>query len=327
MPKSDIKPLSTPFISLIFSKKDLASNLFDFVLLTNNSAESDDLLARGQVVFVVTIPSNFSKKLARGETPKILIEADAVDPVAVSSALGETRTIVSRVLRRDAVGMMPNLLIEKPAFELLIHRKYNPEQLSSYNIVPGLLGVILSMTLLLMTSIALTRELERGTMENLLALPARPAEIMFGKILPYAFVGMVQTTVILIVARLLFEVPFEGSFILLLLGIQIFIAANLCLGFTFSTIARSQMQAMQLTLFYYLPSLLLSGFMFPFRGMPQWAQYLGEMFPLTHYIRFVRGVMLKDASFVQVQNEILAILVFIAATFFVAMSRYHHTLD
>ena len=230
-------------------------------------------------------------------------------------------------LRHDLKGSLANLASKPPPFELLIHPKYNPEGVTSYNIVPGLLGVILTMTLVMITGIAMTREIERGTMENLLAMPARPSEVMLGKITPYALVGAAQTIVILVAARLLFGVPFVGPLWVLLIGVLIFVVANLALGFTFSTIARSQMQAMQLTFFFFMPSLLLSGFMFPFRGMPRWAQIFGEIFPLTHFLRVVRGVMLKGAGFAQVQSELLAMSAFTAFIMTVAMLRYRRTLD
>jgi ABC-2 type transport system permease protein len=235
--------------------------------------------------------------------------------------------ILSRALRHDLTGPIAGLQRSPSPFELVIHAKYNPAGITAYNIVPGLLGVILTMTLVMITGIAMTREAERGTMENLLAMPARPGEVMIGKILPYVAVGAIQTAVILIAADLLFGVPFAEALWLLLLGVTVFVVANLSIGFTFSTIAQSQMQAMQLTFFFFLPSLLLSGFMFPFRGMPDWAQVLGEGLPLTHFLRLVRGVMLKDASFAQLQAPLLAMAAFTAVVMAIAMMRYRRTLD
>lgn len=303
------------------------SGYYRFVKQTDNPRKSADLLARGDVAFVIAVPSGFTRKLIRGERPQILIEADASDPAATSGAIGQAQAIITKALRHDLKGKLANLASKPPPFEVIIHPKYNPEGETSYNIVPGLLGVILTMTLVMITAIAMTREIERGTMENLLAMPARPSEVMLGKIAPYALVGAAQTTVILVAARLLFGVPFVGPLWILLIGVLIFEVANLALGFTFSTIARSQMQAMQLTFFFFLPSLLLSGFMFPFRGMPKWAQTIGEVFPLTHFLRVVRGVMLKDANFAQVQSELLAMGVFTAFIMTVAMLRYRRTLD
>jgi ABC-2 type transport system permease protein len=303
------------------------SEYYTFVLQTDDPRQSADLLARGDVAFVISIPSGFTRRLVRNEHPQILIEADASDPAAASAAISHAQTIIARALRHDFTGSLAGLASRPPAFDLVVHPKFNPEGVTGYNIVPGLLGVILTMTMVMITSIAMTRESERGTMENLLAMPARPSEVMLGKISPYAMVGATQTTIILIAARLLFDVPFVGPLWLLLTGVLIFVIANLALGFTFSTIARSQMQAMQLTFFFFLPSLLLSGFMFPFRGMPRWAQMIGELFPLTHFLRVVRGVMLKDAHFAQVRAELLAMLGFTALITTIAMARYRRTLD
>ncbi|MFT4767419.1 MAG: ABC-2 type transport system permease protein [Glaciecola sp.] len=303
------------------------SDYYDFVLETDDPARSADLMARGKVAFVVSVPAGFTRALLRGERPQILIEADASDPSASSNALAQANTILQRALGQDLRGSVSGLNRPPPPFELIVHRKYNPEGETSYNIVPGLLGVILTMTLVMITGMAMTREAERGTLENLLAMPAKPAEVMLGKILPYVVVGASQTLVILVAAKTLFNVPFEGSLWILLISVTIFVVANLALGFTFSTVAKSQMQAMQLTFFFFLPSLLLSGFMFPFRGMPIWAQTLGEVFPLTHFLRVVRGVMLKDANLVQLQTPLLAMIAFTVVVMAVAMLRYRRTLD
>ncbi len=304
------------------------SGYYDIVLQADDPAASEALLASGQVAFVVSIPAGFTKQLVRGERPQMLIEADASDPAAASNAIARAEAIVSRALHHELQrGPLSHLASQPPPVELIIHARYNPEGKSSYNIVPGLLGVILTMTLVMITAMAMTREVERGTMENLLAMPVNPAEVMIGKITPYVLVGSVQTAVILIAANLLFSVPFAGPIWLLLAGTCIFMFANLALGFTFSTIARSQMQAMQLTFFFFLPSILLSGFMFPFRGMPGWAQILGEALPLTHFLRIVRGVMLKGADLGQLHAPILSICLFTAVIMTVALLRYRRTLD
>ncbi len=303
------------------------SEYYDFVLQTDDPRESADLLARGDVAFVVSIPAGFTRDLVVGKRPQILIEADASDPAAASGAVGQAEAIVTRALRHDLKGPLAQVAAGPPPFELVLHQKYNPEARTSYNIVPGLLGVILTMTLVMITGMAMTREVEQGTMENLLAMPARPFEVMLGKIAPYVMVGAMQTTVILLAARLLFNVPFVGSLWILILGGAIFVVANLALGFTFSTIAQSQMQAMQLTFFFFLPSILLSGFMFPFRGMPEWAQVIGEGLPLTHFLRIVRGVMLKDATLAQLQSPMLALCAFTLVVMTIAMLRYRRTLD
>lgn len=303
------------------------SEYYELVMTSDDPRESARLLARGEVAFVVSIPAGFTERFVRGERPQILIEADASDPSASSNAIARADAIFSRALRHDLTGTLATLAPGAAPYELVIHPRYNPEGITQYNIVPGLLGVILTMTLVMITSMAMTRETERGTIENLLAMPAQPIEVMLGKITPYIAVGGVQTLVVLVTARFLFNVPFAGALWLLLLGVTVFVLANLALGFTFSTIAESQMQAMQLTFFFFLPSLLLSGFMFPFRGMPGWAQAIGEVLPLTHFLRIVRGVMLKGAEFVDLQGEILALGAFTAVAVLAAMLRYKRTLD
>jgi ABC-2 type transport system permease protein len=290
-------------------------------------AQADALLAQGDVSFIITIPSGFTRQLIRGERPQLLIEADASDPSASSNAISRAQTIIDSALRHELKGSISELNVGLSPVDLVIHRRYNPQGLTQYNIVPGLLGVIITMTMVMITGMAMTREVEQGTIENLLAMPAKPLEVMLGKIMPYVGVGAVQTGIILLAARYLFDVPFTGSLSLLLAAVALFIVANLALGFTFSTLAKSQMQAMQLTFFFFLPSLLLSGFMFPFRGMPQWAQWLGEVLPLTHFLRIVRGVMLKSADLGSIQYELLAIIAFTFAVGLIAMTRYKRTLD
>jgi len=298
---------------------------FDHV--ATSAAEAEALIQSGEVAFVVTIPADFATRIARGNRPQILIEADATDPSASSGAISTLGTVAQQALLRE-LGL--EAAAERSAagsLEVVVHRRYNPEGISQYNIVPGLLGVILQMTMVMMTSMALTRETERGTMENLLAMPASPVEIMLGKILPYLAVGAVQVVVVLVAAKLLFGVPFAGSMTLLMGAILIFVLSLVLLGYTISTAARSQMQAMQLTFFFFLPSLLLSGFMFPYRGMPGWAQVLGEIFPLTHFLRVIRAIMLKGADFAAVSFEIGALVVFIFAYAALALLRFRRTLD
>lgn len=316
----------TPIVRSILNGLEY-SGYYDLVVETPDPRATADLLARGEVAFVVSIPAGFTKRLIHGERPQILIEADASDPSAASNAIGRAQAIIASSLRHEMRGQLAYLAAAPQPFELILHAKYNPEGITQYNIVPGLLGVILTMTLVMITGMAMTREAERGTIENLLAMPARPAEVMVGKIAPYVAVGAIQTIVILTAARYLFSVPFVGALWLLLLGVVIFVIANLALGFTFSTIAQSQMQAMQLTFFFFLPSLLLSGFMFPFRGMPGWAQAIGEVLPLTHFLRVVRGVMLKGAEFAHLQTSLLAMTIFTTVVVGIAMLRYRRTLD
>jgi ABC-2 type transport system permease protein len=303
------------------------SGYFRVTHRTSSEAELDDLLARGAVQFALTIPSDFSRKIQRGEQPVLLMEADATDPAATSNAIAALMTLNRSALDRDLTGGLEKLRSPPPPFELRIHRRYNPEGISQYNVVPGLIGVVLTMTMVIMTALAVTRERERGTMESLLATPVRPIEVMIGKIAPYIIVGYLQVILILLAAWLLFDVPMLGSLTLLSLALVVFIAANLAVGFTFSTIARNQLQAMQMAFFFFLPSLLLSGFMFPFRGMPAWAQWLGEVFPLTHFLRIVRGIMLKGNSAADILPQVWPIGLFLLVVATVALLRYRETLD
>jgi ABC-2 type transport system permease protein len=289
--------------------------------------EGEALLERGQVQFMVVIPGNFSRDVVRGQRPAVLVEADATDPSASGNALAALNAVVAGALQHELVGPLRALAAGPAPFEVRIHRRYNPEGLSRYNIVPGLVGTILTMTMVMLTSLAITRERERGTMENLLATPVRPAEVMLGKILPYVLVGYIQLVVVLVAAFALFQVPMAGSLGLLLGMIGVFIVANLGVGFTFSTVARNQLQAMQMTFFFFLPSMLLSGFMFPFRAMLVWAQWVGELLPLTHFLRIVRGILLKGNSAAQLLPELWPMLLFLVLASLLALARYRQTLD
>ena len=289
--------------------------------------EADALLQQGEVQFVVTIPSDFTRRLVRGERAQILIDADATDPMAAANPLAAAGPSIAQALARDFVGPLAGLRDKPDSVEVVVQRRYNPEGKSRLNIVPGLLAVILTMTMVMMTALAVTRERERGTMENLLAMPVRPIEVMIGKIVPYIVIGAVQVTVILLVSRLLFDVAVQGSVVLLATGTALFITVNLAIGFTISTLTQNQLQAMQASFFMMLPSILLSGFMFPFRGMPIWAQWIGEALPATHFMRVVRGVMLKGAGFDEVATELAALLAMLLIVSLVAVSRYKVTLD
>ncbi|HXE97251.1 MAG TPA: ABC transporter permease, partial [Dongiaceae bacterium] len=283
--------------------------------------------ARGDVQFIVTIPENFSRTLLRGDKPTILVEADATDPSATGNAIASLRTVMDSGLRHDLKGPLAFLAGSDPPVNLRVHARYNPEGVSQYNIVPGLMGVVLTMTMVMITGLAITRERERGTMENLLSMPTRPLEVLLGKIIPYIFVGYIQVGLILIAARFLFHVPMAGSITLLLLTASVFIAANLAMGITFSTLAKNQLQAVQMTFFFFLPSLLLSGFMFPFRGMPEWAQVIGELLPLTHFLRIIRGILLKGNGFAEVILQLWQIMLFAAVVLTIGVKRYRKTLD
>ncbi len=300
-----------------------------FHVVESGVAESrgDELLQRGDIQFLVVVPDEFGTRIVRGERPAVLIAADATDPSAAANAIAALSQLGQTALNRDLRGTLASRAPQPLPFEVRIQRRYNAEGLSRYNIVPGLVGTILTMTMVMLTALAMTRERERGTMENLLATPVRPFEVMVGKILPYVVLGYVQLGVILGAAWLLFSVPMVGSLPLLLAMIGVFMLANLGVGFTFSTLARNQLQALQLTFFFFLPSMLLSGFMFPFRGMPQWAQYLGEALPLTHFLRIVRGVMLKGSGAAELAPELWPMLAFLVVAGSVALLRYRQTLD
>lgn len=298
---------------------------FDHVV--ESAGEAERLMQSGAVSFVVTVPSDFARRVQRGDHPQILIEADATDPSVASGAISTLGTVAAQALLREQSAEALTAQQSTAALEVVVHRLYNPEGITQYNIVPGLLGVILQLTMVMMTSMALTRETERGTMENLLSMPASPLEIMLGKVLPFLVVGAVQVAVVLVAAKTLFGVPFVGSLTLLLVSILIFVLALVLLGYAFSTLARTQMQAMQLTFFFFLPSLLLSGFMFPYRGMPLWAQTLGEIFPLTHFLRIIRAVMLKGADLQGVAAPLGALVIFVAVFMLLALARFRRTLD
>lgn len=303
------------------------SDYFDFTRQVMSEREAEEVLARGEVQFVINIPYNFSRDLVRGERPAILVEADATDPAATGNAIGSLRLLAGTALRQDFKGPLAFLSQGDDPIDLRIHARYNPEAITHYNIVPGLMGVVLTMTMVQITGLAITRERERGTMENLLSMPTRPFEVMIGKVLPYILVGYVQVVLILLAAHLLFKVPVYGSVPMLFLAALVFITANLAVGITFSTMAQNQLQAVQLSFFFFLPSLLLSGFMFPFRGMPQWAQMIGELLPLTHFLRIVRGVMLKGNGPEEIVLQLWQIALFALVALAVGVKRYRRTLD
>jgi ABC-2 type transport system permease protein len=303
------------------------TSYFDFVRGLRTEAEAERAFARGEVLFVVTIPDGFTRDLLRGNRPTLLVEADATDPAATSNAVASLRSVIDGALAAELDGPLSSLAPAPAPVDLRIHARYNPEAITQDNIVPGLMGVVLTLTMILITGLAITRERERGTMENLLAMPTRPAEVLVGKIVPYVLVGYVQVALILVAARYLFRVPISGGLWLLFVTTFVFIIANLAVGITFSTIARNQLQAMQMTFFFFLPSMLMSGFMFPFRGMPRWAQVFGECLPLTHYLRVVRGILLKGSTLEVVWLDTWPIALFASAALLLAIIRYRGTLD
>lgn len=303
------------------------STYFEFVREVTSETEGRDALAHGEVQFVIQFPENFSRDLLRGDRPALLVEADASDPAATGNAISSLSGIIHSALLHDLKGPLAFLAQGPSPVDLRVHALYNPEAVTQFNIVPGLMGVILTMTMIMITGLAITRERERGTMENLLSMPTRPIEVLVGKILPYILVGYIQVGVILTAARFLFDVPMLGSLPLLLAVAFVFIAANLAMGIAFSTVAQNQLQAMQMTFFVFLPSILLSGFMFPFRGMPHWAQIIGEILPLTHFLRIVRGILLKGNRFHDILPEFWPIALFAAVMITIGIKRYRQTLD
>ena len=319
---SDDSPLARRFLAALQT-----SDYFQLEQRIHSEAEADQLLDQGKAQFVVQIPTGFERALIRGERPQLLILADATDPSATGSALSALAELPTRLLAEQMQGPLAAYAPQPLPFELVIQRRYNPEGLTEHNIVPGLMGVILTMTMIMMTGVAVTRERERGTMENLLATPVRPLEVMLGKILPYVGVAYIQVSLVVLAATVLFDVPVRGSLALLYAAVGIFVLANLAVGVFFSTLARNQLQAMQMTFFFFLPSLLLSGFMFPFRGMPDWAQAIGEVLPLTHFLRIVRGIMLKGNGLEQISPHLPALLIFTFAALLLGVLRFRRTLD
>jgi ABC-2 type transport system permease protein len=304
------------------------SAYFDLVAQVRSPSELDALLRRGEVQFAVTIPGDFTRRVARGDAAQILVEADASDPSATGGAVAALAALPQQALAHDLKGALgPRAQSAAAPFEVVVHRRYNPEAVTAYNIVPGLLGVILSMTLVMMTSLSVTRESERGTLESLLSTPVEPIEVMIGKLAPYVMVGVIQTVIILTLAAFLFHVPMAGGWGALSLGVSLFIVGSLALGFLISTAARSQLQAMQMSFFYIMPSILLSGFMFPFRGMPIWAQTIGQAIPVTHFLRVVRGALLKGEGVADMWPSLIALTAFVCVVTALAMARYRRTLD
>jgi ABC-2 type transport system permease protein len=326
LPAALVAPTEDRFTRAIVSALEL-TGYYRFTHPHASATEAEALITRGDVSFVVTVPSDFGRRVMRGDKPQILIEADATDPSVASGAISTLGTVAAEALQRETGAEAQAAESAAAQMQVVVHKRYNPEGITQYNIVPGLLGVILQMTMVMMTSMALTREIERGTMENLLSMPATPLEIMLGKVLPYLGVGAVQVAVVLTASKLVFGVPFVGSLPLLLTGVFVFVAALVILGYLISTASRTQMQAMQLTFFFFLPSLLLSGFMFPYRGMPDWAQALGEIFPLTHFLRLIRAVMLKGADYSGIAQPLAALLVFVVVYATLALLRFRRTLD
>jgi ABC-2 type transport system permease protein len=303
------------------------SSYFKIVEELPNEAAGREALARGQLLFVVNIPAGFTRQLLRHERPSLLIEADATDPTATASALAAVNGIVQSVIQREMTGPLAALQGSPAPFDVNVHQLYNPDNITQYNVVPGLMGVVLTLTMVMMTGLAITRERERGTMENLLAMPSTPMEVMTGKLIPYIGIGLIQASIILLAARYIFQVPFFGNIGAVYLSALLFIAANLTVGITFSSLAQNQLQAVQLAIFYFLPNILLSGFMFPFKGMPAWAQVIGNFLPLTYFNRLIRGILLKGNGWSDSWPSVWPMMVFTLALMGVAVVTYRRTLD
>ncbi|HEY2480859.1 MAG TPA: ABC transporter permease [Caulobacteraceae bacterium] len=315
----------------VFARSVLAalrnSSYFDLTATARTPAELDDMLRRGTVQFAITIPGDFTRRVIRGDDPQILVEADASNPAATGPATAALAGLPAQALERDLTGLAAVRGQITAPFQVVVHNLYNPDSITAYNVVPGLLGVILSLTLVMMTALGVTRERERGTMEFLLSTPVEPLEVMVGKLAPYVMVGALQTLTVLVLARLLFNVPMQGGWIGLGAGILLFIVGSLALGFLISTLARNQLQAMQMGMFYFLPTILLSGFVFPFRGMPSWARAIGICLPVTHFLRIVRGALLKGQGLADAWPSLLALAAFVCAVTALAVARYQRTLD
>jgi ABC-2 type transport system permease protein len=303
------------------------SDYFSIVYEAQSEEEALELVRRGKAQFIINVPENFTRQLVRGERPEILVQADATDPVATSGALGALSGIIDSIEQKDFKGPLAHLKASPPAIDLRLHRMYNPEGFTRYNIVPGLIAIILTMTGIMMTALAITREYERGNMENLLAMPVRPMEVIAGKIVPYVIIGYIQSFIIVAVAKFLFDTPIIGSLWLLSLALLFFITCNMALGFTLSTAAQNQTQALQMSTMVTLPSIMLSGFLFPFHGMPLWARVIGEIIPTTHFIRIVRGILLKGNGPGEIWPDLWPMLLFMVMVTFIAMKRYRRTLD
>jgi len=303
------------------------SSYFRMVERLPNEEAGREALAQGKLLFVVNIPAGFTRRLLRRERPAILIEADATDPTTTESAIAAINGVTQSVVQRELNGPLASLQGEPAPFDVNVHQLYNPDEITQYNVVPGLMGMILTLTMVMMTGLAVTRERERGTMENLLAMPSTPLEVMTGKLVPYIGIGLIQATIILLAARHVFFVPFFGNVAAVYLSALLFIAANLTVGITFSSLARNQLQAVQLAIFFFLPNIILSGFMFPFKGMPGWAQAIGNVLPLTYFNRLVRGILLKGNGWADSWPSVWPMAVFTAVVMCAAVVTYRRTLD
>ncbi|KTD40252.1 ABC transporter permease [Legionella parisiensis] len=301
----DNSPLTRSYVSSLE-----ASGYFKVIYEGFDENKRNEDFANGKISFAFTIPPNFTRKYVRNENPQLLVEIDGSDPGSSASALSNALPILNQTLDRfnkQGLGFSSTTHSNR-SVDLITHRLYNESNISSYNIVPGLIGVLLTLTLVMLTSTAITSEKETGTMEMLLSTPLKPLEIILGKVIPYIVLGYLQLTSILIFGKVLIHIPTEGSILLLYIAVAPFLIANLMVGMIFSTIARLPMQAMQLSVFFQLPSMFLSGYIFSFYGMPTWAQFLGYCLPMTYFTRIARGILLKGNTLSQIVPNILPIL-------------------
>lgn len=326
LPAALLNADSGPFARTLIAELE-NTQYFNFNYLPKTEADANELMARHEVLFILSIPPDFSRKLVRGETPSVLLEVDGTDPTSVAYAVSASNNLMPHIFQYDLIGPLQDLNQTKPPAELRIHTKYNPSAITQYNIVPGLLGTVLTLTFVLVAGMALTRERERGTLETLLATPLRPLEVIIGKAAPFILVGYLQLIVVIIIARVFFQIPMVGNLILLLLVTLPFILANLSVGITISTFAKSQLEASQAGIFFFMPSMLLSGFAFPYQGMPLWAQWIGYVLPLTHFINIVRGVMLKGIGFADLWVDLWPMCTFLVLMVIIALLRYRTTID
>jgi ABC-2 type transport system permease protein len=326
LPTAVIETKETPY-SRSFLSSLQQSTYFRITHPRVSEEVAEQLMRTGKIQFIISIPTDFTTQLLHKQKPQILVQSDNTDPATTTPAIAALSSLSTIALQHDLIGPLAGLASPDPPFEVVVHRRYNPEVITQYNIVPGLTGTILTMTMVMVASMTLTREFEHGTLENLMILPVKPLEVMFGKIIPFVFIGCVQVSVIILAAHFLFAVPILGSIFLLFLTTILFILTNLAVGFTFSTIASNQVQASQMSTFFFLPSLILSGFAFPFRGMPQWAQAIGEMLPLTHFLRIIRGILLKGNTFIEIWTNLWPLLLFMLVATSFALRRYRLTLD
>jgi ABC-2 type transport system permease protein len=315
--RAGVADLADTSLSRQFTATLAASQVAQFIVQADSAESLEGLLRRGDTRLGLVIPHDFERRLADPARPAAQLLVDGSDPtlLGVARQLNETR-----LDRRNGLVLSPDALLE-------LRNYYNPERRSAVQIVPALIGVILTLTMVLFTAVAIVRERERGTLELLITTPVRNLELMTGKIVPYILIGLVQVTLVLLVGLLLFEVPINGRIGDLYLASLLFIAATLALGLTISTIAKTQFQAMQLTFFVFLPSILLSGFMFPFDGMPPLAQWFGRLLPLTHFVEMIRGIMLRGAALGELMPSVLSLLAFFAVVMFAAVMRFRKRLD